>query len=94
MPKGCLPSKLKSWKLFCAAVGKAQTERLSGKQRGQTVNSPALCRLILWRWSNVSIVQWNSSRALKNDIGKSLRASYEEDKGKGSALLQRCAIAV
>lgn len=87
--KGRLPRKLKSRNLFCAAVGKAPSNRSSGKEQGQTVNGPALCRLILWRWSNVSIVQWNSSRALKNDIGKSLRADYEEDKGKGSAILQQ-----
>ena len=43
---------------------------------------------MLWRWGNVSIIQWNSSRALKNDIGAALREAYEIDKGQGSAILQ------
>lgn len=64
------------------------SNRSSGKEKGQIVSGPALCRLILWRWSNISIVQWNSSRALKNDIGQSLRDKYLEDKGQGSAILQ------
>ena len=86
--KGRLPRKLKSRNLFCAACGKAPSNRSSGKKVGQIVNGPALCRLMLWRWGNVSIIQWNSSRALKNDIGAALREAYEIDKGQGSAILQ------
>ena len=52
---GKLPKRRVSWGRFHSALGKAPSQRSSGKKQGVTVEGSALCRSYLYLWGNVHI---------------------------------------
>ncbi|NJN74216.1 MAG: IS110 family transposase [Limnothrix sp. RL_2_0] len=62
---GKFPKRRVSWGRFHSALGKAPSQRSSGKRQGVTVEGSALCRSYLYLWGNVHIFR-REARYRKN----------------------------